>query len=238
VEQHIIDLENVLRRIQSANLSINRKKCAFGMKSIEFLGFIVSHRGISANPDKIKAIQVLPAPTNLKEIEQFLGVCGVYQKFISNYQVIAEPLRRLKKKDVEFVWSEEQQQAFETLKDRLAPLPTLVQPDFKRPFELHCDAATTSGIGVILCQRDDDEAIYPISFSSRSITKFEQKYSIRELEALSIVWGITKIVSIWNQGIFWSILIIVLYNGSSPLIKTNNLVYGDGVSSCRHIHLR
>lgn len=238
VEQHIIDLENVLRRIQSANLSINRKKCAFGMKSIEFLGFIVSDRGISANPDKIKAIQVLPAPTSLKEIEQFLGVCGVYQKFISNYQVIAEPLRRFKKKDVEFVWSEEQQQAFETLKDRLATLPTLVQPDFKRPFELLCDAATTSGIGVILCQRDDDGAIYPISFSSRSISKFEQKYSIRELEALSIVWGITKIVSIWNQGIFWSILIIVLYNGSSPLIKTNNLVYGDGVSSCRHIHLR
>ncbi|KAG1031659.1 hypothetical protein G6F43_013912 [Rhizopus delemar] len=152
VEQHVIDLENVLRRIQSANLSINKKKCAFGMKSVEFLGFIVSDKGISANPDKIKPIQAIPAPSNMKEIGQFLGVCGVYQKFISNYQVIAEPLRRLKKKDMVFDWGEEQQHAFETLKARLASLPTLVQPDFNRPFELHCDAATTCGIGVILSE--------------------------------------------------------------------------------------
>lgn len=192
VEQHVIDLENVLRRIQAANLSINKNKCAFGMKSVEFLGFIVSDQGISANPDKIKPIQVIPAPTNIKEIEQFLGVCGVYQKFISNFQIIAEPLRRLKKKDIEFHWGDEQQQAFEAHKARLASLPTLIQPDFSRPFELHCDAATTCGIGVILCQRDDEGSIYPVSFSSRSLTKFEQKYSIRELEALSIVWGIKK----------------------------------------------
>ncbi|KAG1116215.1 hypothetical protein G6F37_014028 [Rhizopus arrhizus] len=72
VEQHVIDLENGLRRIQDANLSINKNKCAFGMKSVEFLGFIVSDQGISANPDKIKPIQVIPAPTNIKEIEQFV----------------------------------------------------------------------------------------------------------------------------------------------------------------------
>lgn len=68
----------------------------------------------------------------------------------------------------------------------------MVQPDFSRSFELHCDAATTCGIGVILCQRDDEGSLYPIAFSSRSLTKFEQKYAVRELEALSIVWGIKK----------------------------------------------
>ena len=162
------------------------------MKSVEFLGFIVSNNGISADPDKIKIVQVIPAPTNIKDIEQFLSVYGVYQKFINNYQVIVEPLRRLKKKDVLFDWGDDKQQAFETLKARLASLSTLVQPDFSHPFELHCDAATTCGIGVKLCLRDDQEHIYPIAFSSRIITKFEQKYSVRELEALSIVWGIKK----------------------------------------------
>ncbi|KAG1136977.1 hypothetical protein G6F38_011651 [Rhizopus arrhizus] len=190
--QHILDVEQVLSRLKAANLSINKEKCAFGLKSVEFLGFIVSDKGISANPEKIAPILALSAPTNLKEVERFLGVCGVYQKFISNFQVVAEPLRRLKKKDTPFVWTEEQQNSFETLKKKLAELPTLIQPDFNKPFELHCDAATSSEIGVVLCQRDEKGHVYPLAFSSRSLSKFEQKYSVRELEALSIVWGIKK----------------------------------------------
>lgn len=112
--QHVADVEQVLSRLQAANLSINRDKCAFGLKSVEFLGFIVSDKGISANPDKIAPILALSAPKDLKEIERFLGVCGVYQKFISNYQVVAEPLRRLKKKDIPFEWGPEQQTALKT----------------------------------------------------------------------------------------------------------------------------
>lgn len=190
--QHIRDVEQVLSRLKAANLSISEEKCAFGLKSVEFLGFIVSDKGISANPEKIAPILALSAPSNLKEVERFLGVCGVYQRFISNFQVVAEPLRLLKKKDTPFVWTEEQQNSFETLKKKLAELPTLIQPDFNKPFELHCDAATSSGIGVVLCQRDEEGHVYPLAFSSRSLSKFEQKYSVRELEALSIVWGIKK----------------------------------------------
>ncbi|KAG0739642.1 hypothetical protein G6F23_008820 [Rhizopus arrhizus] len=126
--KHILDVEQVLSRLKAANLSINKEKCAFGLKSVEFLGFIVSDKGISANPEKIAPILALSAPTILKEVERFLGVCGVYQKFISNFQVVAEPLRRLKKKDTPFVWTEEQQNSFETLKKKLAELPTLPHP--------------------------------------------------------------------------------------------------------------
>lgn len=116
---------------------------------------------------------------------------GVYQKFISKYQVITEPLRRLKKKNAEFVWGPEQATAFKTLITSLCALPNLRQPDFSKQFELHCDAATTAGIAVILCQRQEGQP-YPLAFASRSLNIHEQRYSVREIEALAIVWGIKK----------------------------------------------
>jgi transposase InsO family protein len=116
---------------------------------------------------------------------------GVYQRFISGYQIIIEPLRRLKKKDTPFIFGPDQHQAFITLRKQLSLLPTLRQPDFTRQFELHTDAATKAGIAVILCQRHDGHP-YPLSFASRSLNKHEQNYAVQELEALAIVWGIKK----------------------------------------------
>lgn len=80
----------------------------------------------------------------------------------------------------------------DSVKNKLANLPLLKQPDFKKPFELHCDAAITAGIGVILCQKFDGVTAYPLAFASRALSKQEQRYSIREIEALAVVWGIKK----------------------------------------------
>lgn len=177
----------------------------------------------------------LSPPTNVKENERFLGVCGVYQKFISNFQVVAEPLSRLKKKDTPFVWTAEQQESFDTLEKKLAELPTLVQSNFNKPFELHCGAATSSDIGVVLCQRDDEGSVYPFAFSSRSLSKFEQKYFVRELEALSIVWVSRNIIFTLKQVILQFSLTIVRYNGYSVPIQINSLVSGVGVSFYKRI---
>lgn len=185
-KSHVIDLEQVLQKLQNANLSINIKKCAFALTSIEFLGFIVSQNGVEANPEKVKPILQVPAPTNLKELERFLGMTGVYQKFISSYQVIVEPLRRLKKKNTPFVWGPDQKKAFKIFIDHLCKLPYLKQPNFSKQFELHCDAATTAGIGVMLCQRHEGQP-YPLGFASRALDIHEQRYSVRE-----IFWGMKK----------------------------------------------
>lgn len=190
-ENHLIQLRKLLTRLREANLTINIEKCQFGLKQINFLGFIVSDQGVHADQDKVTPITKLPAPSNIKEVERLLGMAGVYAKFISKYQVMVEPIRRLKVKGVAFAWESEQERAFEELKRSLAALPYLKQPNFKMPFELHCDAATSAGIAVILCQRYEDTP-YPLSFASRSVTKFEKNYSIRELKALAIVFGVKK----------------------------------------------
>lgn len=119
------------------------------------------------------------------------GCIGVYARFINKYQERTEPLRRLKKKDQEFIWEDDQQNAFTDLKQQLMELLTLRQPDFSIPFELHTDAASKHGIAVILCQRIDG-APYPISFASSSMNDHEKRYSVQEMEALSIFWGINK----------------------------------------------
>ncbi|KAK4520564.1 uncharacterized protein ATC70_006441 [Mucor velutinosus] len=190
-DNHVLQLRKLLTRLREANLTINIEKCQFGLNQINFLGFIVSDQGVHADMDKVTPITNLRAPTNIKEVERLLGMAGVYSKFISKYQVMVEPIRRLKIKDVPFAWESEQEHAFQELKRSLAALPYLKQPNFKLPFELHCDAATSAGIAVILCQRYDDTP-YPLSFASRSVTKFEKNYSIRELEALAIIFGVKK----------------------------------------------
>ncbi|CEP06964.1 hypothetical protein [Parasitella parasitica] len=190
-EQNLKDLNQLLQRLQDANLTINLDKCEFAVEKVKFLGFIVSQEGVHADPEKVTPINKLPPPANIKDLERFLGMTGVYSKFISKYQILAEPLRRLKVKDTPFVWTTEQQDAFLSLKQCLKELLTLQQPDFEKQFELHCDAANTAGIAVVLCQKVDGTS-YPLAFASRALTKHEKNYSIRELEALAIVFGVKK----------------------------------------------
>lgn len=110
-------------------------------------------------------------------------------------------MRKLKKKDVEFIWTAEQQKAFETLKKDLCLLPVLKQPNFDLTFELHLDAASKVGIAVILCQRYQDTP-YPLAFASRSLTSAEKNYSVQELEYLAVVFGIKKFRQLLEYGLF------------------------------------
>jgi hypothetical protein len=77
-------------------------------------------------PDKIIAVQNLPAPTNLKEIRLLLGLSGFYRKFIHNYAQIVRPLTKLTRKNVNFQWTEIEQAALDKLKMTLTSAPVLV----------------------------------------------------------------------------------------------------------------
>jgi len=95
---------------------------------VEFLGHIVSGNGISMQPEKIEAIRTWPRCRNVTEVRAFLGTAGYYRRFIKDFSVIASPLYELLKIDVPYGWTDERQQAFETLKDRLMTEPILALP--------------------------------------------------------------------------------------------------------------
>ncbi|XP_024964003.1 uncharacterized protein LOC112504296, partial [Cynara cardunculus var. scolymus] len=92
---------------------------------VQFLGHVVNKRGIQVDPAKIEAIRNWEAPRTTTEIRQFLGLEGYYRRFIANFSKIAQLLTALTQKDKKFIWSEKQEEAFETLKQKLCNAPIL-----------------------------------------------------------------------------------------------------------------
>ena len=91
------------------------------------------------------------APTSVHEVQSFLGLAGYYCRFISDFFKIAKPMTRLLKKEKKFVWTLECEAAFHTLQTMLTLAPVLAQPDIEKPFDVFCDASSTS-LGCVLMQ--------------------------------------------------------------------------------------
>ena len=123
---------------------------------IKYLGHVVSEKGVSTDPDKIKAVTEWPQPTTVTEVRSFLGFVSYYRMFMPNLSKVAKPLNKLlqnlegtpsQKKKFKVHWGPEQQEAFETLQGLCTESPILAYADFKAPFILHTDASG-DGLGV------------------------------------------------------------------------------------------
>jgi len=119
---------------------------------------------------------------------QFLGLTSYYRRFIERFSKIASPLHHLTKR-VEWNWTNECQQAFELLKEKLISAPVMSYPNFDLDFMLETDASI-KGLGAVLSQRKPGSACHPIAYASRSLSNPERHYSITELETLAVVWAI------------------------------------------------
>ncbi|CAB0038506.1 unnamed protein product [Trichogramma brassicae] len=190
-EQHLVWLEKVLERLNAAGLTINRKKCEFCRPSVKYLGYVLDGDGLRVDEDKVAPVMNYPAPTDLKSLRRFLGMLGWYARFIPNDTEMKLPLLKLTKKNAEWIWADEQQQAFEALKKALTEAPVLARPDFARPFIVQCDASALA-IGGVLSQVFDDGE-HPIVYVSRVLTSAERNYTTSEKECLALLWTIRKL---------------------------------------------
>lgn len=134
-EQHITPLNCVFQTLLEGRFFLKGSKCLFGQRQLEYLGHIVSGKGVQPDPSKIKAMVEWPTPSCLKSLRGFLGLIGFYRRFIKGYATIASPLTALLRKDC-FQWSSEAQMAFESLKKAMTEAPVLALPDFAIPFVL------------------------------------------------------------------------------------------------------
>ena len=127
----------------------------FWLKEVQFLGHIISDKGISVDPSKIQDVLNWKAPTSILEIRSFLGLAGYYRRFVPDFSKIARPMTELLKKGVRFNWDDKCEQAFQTLKKFLTSAPILAQPDITRPFDVYCDASGTNfgSIFIPVCLR-------------------------------------------------------------------------------------
>ena len=127
-DEHLVHLQQLFERLRSAGLTLKPTKCKFAAKQVKFLGHMISKDGIQVDTDKTKVIDTLPTPKTVKEIRSFLGMCNYYRRFIKSYSTITGPLTKLLKKDEDFIWTEECETAFRTLKQKLTTAPILAHP--------------------------------------------------------------------------------------------------------------
>ncbi|KHJ98185.1 integrase core domain protein, partial [Oesophagostomum dentatum] len=188
---HLQDLRELFCRIQKFGMKLRLDKCVFAAHEIEYLGVLISKRGSRINPQRIDRIQNFPIPQDVKAVKSFLGVASYFRRFIENFAKIAAPLTRLTAKHDKFEWRTEHQNSFEQLKAKLISAPVLAAPVSGKPYEIHTDASMKAVAATLLQQDDKTKQLHPIAFGSRCINKHERNYSIIELEALAIVFGLT-----------------------------------------------
>jgi hypothetical protein len=144
-------LRIVLTRLREHQLYAKFSKCVFWLEEIQFLGHVLSAKGIAVNPSKVKDILEWNSPTTVHQVRSFLGLAGYYRRFILDFSKIVKPIMCLLKNDAKFDWSSKCNEAFEQLKVLLATAPLLAQPDIKKPFDVYCDTSG-SGLGCVLMQ--------------------------------------------------------------------------------------
>ncbi len=130
--EHEKRAKRLLQRLREARLVLQPDKVEFLRREVQFLGHIISERGVEPNTNKLEAVKDFPTPTRVRKIREFLGLAGYYRRFIADFSKIARPLNDLLKKGVDFIWGPEQENSFQELKGRLCEAPILAFPDFKK----------------------------------------------------------------------------------------------------------
>ena len=199
-EEHLKRLEAVFQKLCAAGLKLKPSKCFFFRKEIEYLGHVVSGKGISTNPKKIEAVSKWPTPKTVYDVRSFLGFVGYYRRFIKNFSRITKPIREVitglenqskraaKKTYIE--WTDAANTAFEHLKIMCVSTPILAYPNYQLPFSLHTDSST-DGLGAVLYQKQDGKQRV-IAYASRSVSKAESNYPAHKLEFLALKWAVCE----------------------------------------------
>jgi transposase InsO family protein len=189
VKQEIENLREAFSRLRKAKLKLNIDKCKLFQTSVSFLGHVVDQDGIRTDPKKVEAILNWPTPRSASEVRSIVGLIQYYKRHIPECGRIAKPLYDLTRKRVKFVWGPEQQNAFDTLKQRLVTAPVLALPAPEGEWILDTDASKT-GLGAVLSQvQDGQERV--IAYFSRVLSSAERNYCVTRLELLAMVKAIS-----------------------------------------------
>jgi ribonuclease HI len=150
----IEDLEETFVNLRKVNIKLNPAKCAFGIPSGKLLGFLVSHRGIEANPDKVKAIEEMRPLRNLKEMQHLAGCMAALGRFIARSGEKALPFLKLMKRTGKFEWTSKADKAFAELKRYLMIPSIMVAPMFHEPLLLYIAATPRTASAILVAERD------------------------------------------------------------------------------------
>ena len=191
MSEHVQHVNEVLERLDRNGFCISRDKIELGKSEVKWLGYVISAEGIQPDHDKINELLNMRKPNNLKELRSALGMWTYFSSFIPRYSIIAAPLmQQLKKDNKTLNWTDECENAWNEIKNKLAKPPIMGFPDYTKPFQLHTDACK-NGFAAILTQERDGKQIM-IDAMSRTTTASEKKYSGPKSECACVIWAAKK----------------------------------------------
>ncbi|CAA0819813.1 Unknown protein, partial [Striga hermonthica] len=188
---HITHLQDMFSILRSYSMVLNPKKCTFGVESGKFLGYMVSQRGIEANPAKIKAIQELTPPTSVKGVQALTGRLAALNRFISKSTDRCRPFFEAIKKEKRFEWTEECQKALDSIKKALVSPPTFQKPKPEEMLFLYL-GVSDSAISAVLI-REEGLLQSPIYYVSKALHDAELRYPPMEKLAFALVIAARKL---------------------------------------------
>ncbi|GKD35081.1 putative reverse transcriptase domain-containing protein, partial [Tanacetum coccineum] len=191
-EEHTNHLRIILELLKKEKLYAKFSKCDFWIHIVQFLGHLIDSQGLHVDPTKIEAVKNWASPTTPTEIRQFLGLAGYYRRFIKGFSKIAKSLTKLTQKNKKYIWGEDQESAFQLLKQKLCEAPILALPEGNDNFVVYCDASH-QGLGAVLMQREK-----VIAYASRQLKLNEENYTTHDLELGAVVFAL----KIWRHYLY------------------------------------
>nr|AAS75250.2 putative polyprotein [Oryza sativa Japonica Group] len=176
----IADLEETFASIRAFRMKLNPEKCIFGVPSGKLLGFMVSQRGIQANPEKINAILNMKPPSSQKDVQKLTGCMAALSQFVSRLDERGMPFFKLLKKTDNFQWGPEAQKASEDFKKLLTTSPVLASPHPQEPLLLYVSATSKVVSTVLVVEREEEGHVQkvqrPIYFISEVLADSKTRY--------------------------------------------------------------
>ncbi|KAI1006984.1 hypothetical protein K3495_g1234 [Podosphaera aphanis] len=179
---------SVLQKLKENNLFCKLSKCAFVVKQVDFLGFLIGNGGLRISPKRIDTITNWPIPKSLQQLQQFLGFTNFYRRFICHYSKLGAGMSNLLKKDAlktKFEFNTEALKSFDDITQPFASTPMLRQwnPNLQGILETDASGGGISGI----FSQIDEGVKKPVAFWSRKLQPEEVKYGTPDQELLAVV---------------------------------------------------
>ena len=190
-DQHVADIEELFATIAKYKLKLNPEKCVFGVEAGKFLGFLLTERGIEANPEKCVAILAMRSPISVKEVQQLTRRMAALSRFVSIGGDKSHPYFQCLKRNSRFVWTRECEEAFLNLKEYLASPSVLCKPQLGTPLRLYF-AVSKRAISSVLVQ-EQDEVQRSTYFVSKVLQGPEARYQAIEKAALAVVFSARRL---------------------------------------------
>ena len=179
------NLESFFQCLTSSGLKVAPNKTIPFLRKVQFLGHIVSDKGIQPVAKKVQDLKDLKSPENKRDVMRVLGSLGFYSTLIKNLDVDSKPFNDLLKDDVPFKRTEDHEELFQNIKNRISEETSLAVPNPRCPFHIHVDSPSV-GTGSILVQEFPSPKRI-VSFNSRVFTKVEQKMATLHRELCGII---------------------------------------------------